>query len=99
MVKIWLHWGTGAYPSVRAQGNLIEYAPMFMILMFIAESGGVSSFFVALLWRYIFVGPFDAWHLHGVHGEKCGSAFRRYNSYPAATFGHFRFAADAAVIR
>lgn len=30
--------------SVRAQGNLVEYAPMFVILMFIAESGGVSSF-------------------------------------------------------
>ena len=44
----WLKFGsTGEQAltrSIRAQGNLIEYAPMFMILMFIAESGGVSSF-------------------------------------------------------
>lgn len=44
----WLKFGyTGEQAvtrSARAQGNLIEYAPMFVILMFIAESGGVSSF-------------------------------------------------------
>ena len=44
----WLKFGyTGEKAltrSIRAQGNLIEYAPMFLILMFIAESGGVSSF-------------------------------------------------------
>ena len=44
----WLKFGyTGEQAltrSIRAQGNLIEYAPIFMILMFIAESGGVSSF-------------------------------------------------------
>ena len=44
----WLKFGyTGKQAltrSVRSQGNLIEYAPMFVILMFIAESGGVSSF-------------------------------------------------------
>ena len=44
----WLNFGnTGEQAltrSVRAQGNLIEYAPMFVILMFLAESGGVSSF-------------------------------------------------------
>ena len=44
----WLKFGyTGEKAltrSIRAQGNLIEYAPMFLILMFIAESGSVSSF-------------------------------------------------------
>ena len=44
----WLKFGyTGEQAltrSVRAQGNLIEYAPLFVILMFLAESGGVSSF-------------------------------------------------------
>ena len=44
MVEIWLHGEQALTRSIRAQGNLIEYAPMFMILMFIAESGGVSSF-------------------------------------------------------
>ena len=54
--------------------------------------------FAALLRRYVFVGPLDAWHLHGVYGEKRCPAIRRYNSYPATALGHFRFAADAAVI-
>lgn len=40
----WLKFGyTGEQAvtrSARAQGNQIEYAPMFVILMFIAESGG-----------------------------------------------------------
>lgn len=39
------HSGDDALPrAIRAQGNLTEYAPMFVILMFVAESGGVSSF-------------------------------------------------------
>ena len=44
----WLKFGyTGEQAltqSVRARGNLIEYAPMLVILMFHAASGGVSSF-------------------------------------------------------
>ena len=54
--------------------------------------------FAALLRRYVFVGPIDAWHLHGFYGEKRYPAFRRHNSNPAATIGHFCFAADAAVV-
>lgn len=29
--------------SIRAHGNLTEYAPLFLLMMFIAENGGVSS--------------------------------------------------------
>ena len=94
----WLNFGyTGEQAltrSVRAQGNLIEYAPMFVILMFLAESGGVSSFSLHYYGGTFLLGRL----MHGVYGEKRYPAFRRHNSNPAATIGHFCFAADAAVV-
>jgi len=33
----------GLQRAIRAQGNLIEYAPIFLILMLIAEMGGLKA--------------------------------------------------------
>ena len=98
----WLKFGyTGEQAltrSIRAQGNLIEYAPMFMILMFIAESGGVSSFSLHYYGGTFLLGRLMHGICMGFMEKSVGPAFRRHNSNPAATIGHFRFAADAAVI-
>lgn len=97
----WLKFGyTGEQAltrSIRAQGNLIEYAPMFMILMFIANGRRLFVFAALLRWN-VSVGSIDAWYLHGVHGDKLGPTFGRHHSNPVAIIRHFRFAADAAVI-
>ena len=98
----WLKFGyTGEHAltrSIRAQGNLIGICANVHDFDVYCGIGRRLFVFAALLWRFVFVGPFDAWHLHGVHGEKRCPALRRYHSYTSATFGHFRFAADAAVV-
>ena len=35
--------------SIRAQGNFLEYTPIFIILLFLAENNGVSLFFLNIL--------------------------------------------------
>ncbi len=39
----------GLQRRIRAQANCAEYAPIFIILLYIAESGGLAGMFVHLL--------------------------------------------------
>jgi len=50
------------YRAVRAHGNLIEYAPLFLILMLIAELNGLSSFYLHTSGSIFTVGRF----MHGI---------------------------------
>ena len=50
------------YRAVRAHGNLIEYAPLFLILMLIAELNGLSSTYLHLSGSIFTVGRF----MHGI---------------------------------
>ena len=50
------------YRAVRAHGNLIEYAPLFLILMLIAELNGLSSFYLHISGSIFTVGRF----MHGI---------------------------------
>ena len=50
------------YRAVRAHGNLIEYAPLFLILMLIAELNGLSSFYLHISGSIFTTGRF----MHGI---------------------------------
>jgi uncharacterized membrane protein YecN with MAPEG domain len=50
------------YRAVRAHGNLIEYAPLFLILMLIAELNGLSSLYLHISGSIFTVGRF----MHGI---------------------------------
>ena len=50
------------YRAVRAHGNLIEYAPLFLILMLIAELNGLSSFYLHISGIIFTAGRF----MHGI---------------------------------
>ena len=50
------------YRAVRAHGNLIEYAPLFLILMLIAELNGLSSFYLHVSGSIFTTGRF----MHGI---------------------------------
>ena len=50
------------YRAVRAHGNLIEYAPLFLILMVIAELNGLSSFYLHISGIIFTAGRF----MHGI---------------------------------
>jgi uncharacterized membrane protein YecN with MAPEG domain len=50
------------YRAVRAHGNLIEYAPLFLILMLIAELNGLSSFYLHISGSIFTAGRF----MHGI---------------------------------
>ena len=50
------------YRAVRAHGNLIEYAPLFLILMLIAELNGLSSIYIHISGSIFTVGRF----MHGL---------------------------------
>jgi uncharacterized membrane protein YecN with MAPEG domain len=50
------------YRAVRAHGNLIEYAPLFLILMLIAELNGLSSFYLHISGSTFTAGRF----MHGI---------------------------------
>ena len=48
--------------AVRAHGNLIEYAPLFLILMLIAELNGLSSLYLHISGGIFTAGRF----MHGI---------------------------------
>ena len=50
------------YRAVRAHGNLIEYAPLFLILMLIAELNGLSSLYLHISGIIFTAGRF----MHGI---------------------------------
>ena len=50
------------YRAVRAHGNLIEYAPLFLILMLIAELNGLSSIYLHISGSTFTAGRF----MHGL---------------------------------
>lgn len=50
------------YRAVRAHGNLIEYAPLFLILMLIAELNGLSSLYLHISGIIFTAGRF----MHGL---------------------------------
>ena len=50
------------YRAVRAHGNLIEYAPLFLILMLIAELNGLSSIYLHISGSIFTAGRF----MHGL---------------------------------
>jgi uncharacterized membrane protein YecN with MAPEG domain len=50
------------YRAVRGHGNLIEYAPLFLILMLIAELNGLSSFYLHISGIIFTAGRF----MHGI---------------------------------
>ena len=50
------------YRAVRAHGNLVEYAPLFLILMLIAELNGLSSIYLHISGSIFTAGRF----MHGI---------------------------------
>ena len=63
--------GMGTEAAVRAHGNLVEYAPLGLIMLGIAELNGVASGLVYWTGMTLVVGRLlHAWGMINGHGEE-----------------------------